>query len=408
MEASTEKERHSSWLENFYDLIVAIVVLQLSNNIGRDVSLNGFIDFVILFIPVWWSWMGVTFYNTRFDTDDLGHRLLTLLQMAAAAFMAISVSDGLGKNSMVFAISYAGIRALLVIEYVRAGLSMPAARPLTKRYSIGFSIAAGLWFVSAFVPSPVRFLLWGAGLIIDIATPMIFTRQLSAKFAPHTYHLPERFGTFTIIVLGIAILGFVDGIAEHNWSVLSISDAALGLAIAFSLWWIYFDVIDGSVIRALRRDRRIGIYTIWLYIHFPLVVGFTAFGVSLEHIVLSNQQSVLSLPEALLMYGSISLCLFSLAILQIVSLKGKKIEHQHKENDNPNKNISRKEDNKPQSSTQKPTATYSIAASVFVISFSMLGQNLLPIFTMIVMAIASASQVALDVKYHPHHRRFKI
>jgi low temperature requirement protein LtrA len=63
--------------------------------------LSWFLGFVALFIPVWWSWIGVTFYNSRFET---GHRLLTLLQMAAAAFMAVNVPhsrihDRLGMSS---------------------------------------------------------------------------------------------------------------------------------------------------------------------------------------------------------------------------------------------------------------------------------------------------------------------
>src|SRR5215469_17088846 len=134
-----EKERHASWLENFYDSIVAIVVFQLSTNLNHDVSIAGFLGFVALFIPVWCSWIGVTFYNSRFETDDLGHRLLTLLQMAVAAFMAVCVSDGLGKYSSEFALSYAATRVILVIEYLRTGRNIPATRPLVKRYSIGFS-----------------------------------------------------------------------------------------------------------------------------------------------------------------------------------------------------------------------------------------------------------------------------
>jgi low temperature requirement protein LtrA len=154
-----EKERHASWLENFYDLIVAIVVFQLSSILNHNVSVSGFLAFIALFIPVFWSWIGVTFYNSRFETDDLGHRLLTLLQMAAAAFMAVCVSDGLGKYSSGFALSYAATRAVLVIEYLRTGRSLPATRPLVKRYSIGFSVAAVLWFISALVPPPFRFVL---------------------------------------------------------------------------------------------------------------------------------------------------------------------------------------------------------------------------------------------------------
>jgi low temperature requirement protein LtrA len=37
-----EKERHTSWLENCYDLIVAIVVFQLSSILNHDVSISGF------------------------------------------------------------------------------------------------------------------------------------------------------------------------------------------------------------------------------------------------------------------------------------------------------------------------------------------------------------------------------
>ena len=52
--------------------------------------------------------------------------------------------------------------------------------------------------------------------------------------------------------------------------------AAQGLGIAFSLWWIYFDTRYGSEIEVLRSERRVGIYFSWLYIHFPLLAGFTA------------------------------------------------------------------------------------------------------------------------------------
>jgi low temperature requirement protein LtrA len=371
-----EKERHASWLENFYDLIVAIVVFQLSTNLNHDVSIAGFLGFVALFIPVWWSWIGVTFYNSRFETDDLGHRLLTLLQMAAAAFMAVNVPDGLGKNSAGFALSYAAIRTILVIEYLRTGRHVPSTRPLVTRYSIGFSISAGLWFVSAFVPPPFRFLFWILGLIIDISTPTLFTLHMSVRFAPNIHHLPERFGSFTIIVLGISILGVVDGISSHKWTVESIADAALGLGIAFSLWWIYFDMVDGSEINALKSERRVGVYLSWLYIHFPLLIGFTALGVSIEHVVLSNQNIALPFAEKWLLCISVSMCLFALGVMHITS-----------EKTNPVRN---------NSSKTSPMALYGIIAGTVVIMIAIPDWELLPVFLMSAMAIACAGQVVLD------------
>jgi low temperature requirement protein LtrA len=386
------KEHHVTWLENFYDLIVAIIVYQLSRDLNQDVSVFGFLSFVALFIPVVWSWVGVTFYSTRFETDDLAHRLLMLLQITAAVFMAVSVPDGLGKNSSWFALSYAIMRTILVVEYLRTRRFVPAARQLTTRYSIGFSIAAGIWFASIFVPPPIRLIFWILGLGVDMGAPLLFARQLSVQFAPHVHHLPERFGSFTIIVLGISILGVVNGIAPHNWTMPSIVSAGLGLGIAFSLWWIYFDTIDGSEIRALHENKQIGIYVTWLYIHFPLIIGFTAFGVSIENIVLSNQAQALPSSEKWLLCVSTFLCLLTLGVIQMTSAM----------TTNP---ISSSANFRK--TTTYVAAIYSIVAAIAVLVLGAVlkdGILILPAFLMGIMAIACTGQVILDLKRHPHHR----
>jgi low temperature requirement protein LtrA len=391
------KEHHVTWLENFYDLIVAIIVFQLSRDLNQDVSVYGFLSFVTLFIPVVWSWVGVTFYSTRFETDDLAHRLLMLLQIAAAAFMAVSVPDGLGKNSSWFALSYTIMRTILVIEYLRTRRHVPAARQLTTRYSIGFSIAAGIWFASIFVPLPIRFIMWIIGLAADIGTPLLFARQLSVQFAPHVHHLPERFGSFTIIVLGISILGVVNGIAAHNWTASSIISAGLGLGIAFSLWWIYFDTVDGSEIRALRENKQIGIYITWLYIHFPLIIGFTAFGVGIEHVVLSNQALALPSSEKWLLCISTFFCLLTLGVIQMTSAMT---------TTNPISSSSSSSASSKKSITYI-AAIYSIVAAIAVLVIGTIlkdGILTLPAVLIGIMAIACTGQVILDVKRHPHHR----
>jgi low temperature requirement protein LtrA len=85
----------------------------------------------------------ITFFATRFGTDDLAHRILTLLQMMGAAAMAVNVTHGLGETG--FAL-YAAIRSLLVIEYIHIGRRIPLTQPLTEKYSIGFAL---------FVPPPL-------------------------------------------------------------------------------------------------------------------------------------------------------------------------------------------------------------------------------------------------------------
>ncbi|HKH86458.1 MAG TPA: low temperature requirement protein A [Nitrososphaera sp.] len=388
------KERHFTWLDAFYDLIVAIIVFELSRELSEDVSVFGFLSFVALFVPAVWSWVGVTFYSTRFATDDLAHRLLMLLQIAATAFMAVSVHDGLGENSRWFALSYAIMRVILVVEYVRTRRHVPDARELTTRYSIGLSIAAGIWFVSVFVPLPFRLLLWVLGMGIDIGTPLLFPRRLSVQFAPNVHHLPERLGFLTIIVLGISILGVVNGIAAHNWNVPSIVCAALGLAVAFSMWWVYFDTVDGSEIRALREDKQTGIYLTWLYIHFPLIIGFTALGVSIEHIVLSDQSLPLPSSDRWLLCISAFLCLLTLGVIQMTSAMT-------------TKSVSPSSSTNSKKARTYAAAIYSIIAAIAVLVIGAIlrdGILILPAFLLGIIAIACTGEVILDVRRHPHHR----
>jgi hypothetical protein len=58
----------------------------------------------------------------------------------------------------------------------------------------------------------------------------------------------------------------------------------------------------------LRESKQIGVYVAWLYIHFPLIIGFTAFGVSVELVVLSNQALALPSSEKWLLCASTFLC----------------------------------------------------------------------------------------------------
>jgi hypothetical protein len=77
-DAAEEREMHATWLELFYDLVFVAAISQLAGNLSRDYSLKGLLHFTVLFVPVWWAWIGQTFYLTRFNSDDIGHRLLTM------------------------------------------------------------------------------------------------------------------------------------------------------------------------------------------------------------------------------------------------------------------------------------------------------------------------------------------
>lgn len=364
----SEEERHATWLELFYDLIFVVAVSQVAHSLKEDISFSGLFGFVVLFIPIWWSWIGTTFYANRFDNDDVGHRLLVGVQMLTAAAMAVNIHHGLDESSPGFALAYALGRAVLVIEYVRAGIHIPSARPLTTRYAIGFAIAAFLWLISAFIPIPWRFVLWGIAIVIDFATPLT-ARQFQLGLLPHASHLPERFGLFTIIVLGEAILAVVNGVSEQKWDLLTVISAIFGLITAFSLWWIYFDNLGGTPIETARTQGRIGVVNLWLYTHLPLVIGIAATGVGVEQILLSKQTLPLPDSQRWLICGSIALCLIAISILHRYGvIRYCKIRSQ-----------------------------YRLAGAIILLAIALFGKALLPIVVIALVATISTLQVVQDL-----------
>lgn len=287
-EAIEGEERHATWLELFFDLVLVAAVSQLSASLNRDVSAYGILRFIILSIPIWWAWTGVTFYATRFDTDDVSDRIFYCLQMVGVAALAINVHDGLASTAGGFALAYASMRFLLVCQYLIASYFVPEARALTLRFATGFGLSGLLWLASVWQPAPIRFAFWLVGMVIDFGVPLT-AGQIHARVPPHSAHLSERYGLFILVVLGETVMAAVSAISQQaHWHLYSGFSAVMGLLIAFSLWWLYFDHANQAPTTAMQNSGKIWLYQVWLYSHLLLVIALSLVGVGVQQIVLSN------------------------------------------------------------------------------------------------------------------------
>ena len=50
--------RHATWMELFYDLVFVVAVSALGGRLSDDYSPAGILQFVGLFVPVWWAGVG--------------------------------------------------------------------------------------------------------------------------------------------------------------------------------------------------------------------------------------------------------------------------------------------------------------------------------------------------------------
>ncbi|MGB3788347.1 MAG: low temperature requirement protein A [Phormidesmis sp.] len=306
--------RHATWLELFYDLVFVVAVSQLAHKLSGDVSWRGFLSYAGLFVPLWWTWIGTTFYANRFDSDDSIRRVMMGLQMLAIAALAVNVHHAWTTTSQGFALGYIISRILLIVEYARVLKHIPTVRSLVYPMNTGFGIGVLFWIASLVVPAPWRFVLWAVGLGVDFISPLV-AAEGQKQWPPHAEHLPERFGLFTIIVLGEAIIAVVNGLSEVNWTVGVTATAVLGFVTAFGLWWLYFENSLGKAIEKARNTGNPLILQVWMYGHLPLVIGLAAAGIGVEHVVVSDMTLPLPGNERWLMAGSVALCYLSLSIL---------------------------------------------------------------------------------------------
>jgi low temperature requirement protein LtrA len=282
---SSEESRHATWLELFFDLVFVLAIAELAHFLHDDPTLGGFLGFAFLFVPVWWAWTGFTYYADLFDVDGPAYRVTMLAAMLVSAALAMTIHDALDGGSAGFAVAYVVLRLLLIGLYVWAWRYAVAARALCARHILGFSLGAALWAVSLLVPEPGRYWLWAAGLLVEFATPVVSQFSEIGRGPLQVSHLPERYGLFTIIVLGESVVVTGTAVADADWATESVMVAAFGFAAVGCLWWLYFDQVDEVVVERAYRGgvRALLIGFCWAYGHLAIyaALAMTAVGVEL-------------------------------------------------------------------------------------------------------------------------------
>src|SRR4051812_49711496 len=162
-----EDDRRATWLELFFDLVFVAAVGQLANSLAAEPTAARFFEFLGLFVPVWWAWMGFTFYANRFDTDDLPYRLLMLLAMFGVAVLATTIPSVFRGATEGFVLAYVAVRIVLVTLYARASRHVPEARALARSFLGAFSFALLIWLASLLLATPWTYALWGVALAIE-------------------------------------------------------------------------------------------------------------------------------------------------------------------------------------------------------------------------------------------------
>lgn len=314
-EPEVEAERHATWLELFFDLVFVVAITQLSDKLSDHLTLSGVWQFLALFIPVIWAWGGHTVYATRFDSDDLVHRIITFVIMFAAAIMTVQIPYALGKTANGFAVGFIIARICLLLLYLRV-LVIPRVKQMTLLYLIGFGLGVSCWCISLFIEPPFKFYLWALGICIDFLTPWLGKRRILSKLPVDTRHIPERFGLFTIIVLGECVAAVVLGLTHSNLHWQAMLASIMSFILATLIWLQYYSYMQVANYKCSLNSGQSFIFT-----HFPLVISIVIIGVSVEHTIIAAASSVLLTNELNIIFCcSLIVWLISFYLLESITI----------------------------------------------------------------------------------------
>jgi low temperature requirement protein LtrA len=206
--------------------------------------------------------------------------------MAGVLVLAAGVPNAADHSDYrAITIGYLIMRIGLVGQWLRAAFEDPERRRTALRYATGIAtlqLGWVLWIVLAetgVLSSPGQVAGFAVLAVLELSVPRWAERTTTTNWHPH--HIAERYGLFTIILLGESVLAATRGVQ----GALETGDvdgpfvvvAGSGLILLFALWWLYFLAPAGKGL----TDRRHRSY-LWGYGHYGVFASLAALGAGLE------------------------------------------------------------------------------------------------------------------------------
>ena len=282
-----QTHRAATPLELFFDLTFVVAVAQ-----GAEGLHHGLVEghagdvlpvYPLVFFGIWWAWMNFTWFASAFDTDDAVYRLAILVQLTGVLVLAAGIPRAFEHQDFgVATLGYVIMRLAIVAQWLRAAASHPDGRRCTLRYGLGIAAIQIFWVLRLALPDGPGMLAFVALAAVELAIP--YWAEGAGRTPWHPGHIAERYGLFTLIVLGESVLAATVGVQVALDTTSTFGDLAPvivgGILTVFSMWWLYFDMPAEQVVvraRAVFTGRARGAF-LWGYGHFVVFASAAAAG----------------------------------------------------------------------------------------------------------------------------------
>ena len=298
-------------LELFFDLVFVLALTQCTTLMARTPTWEGILKGLLVLGMLWWSWVGYAWLTSVIDPEEGTVRLAMFASMAALLVAALCVPGAFGNEALLFACAYGVVRGAHIVLFTIASRDDAALRRSVVGLGVTTALGVGLLALAAFTDGALQLGLWGLALVLDAGGPYLFGAD-GWKLVPG--HFAERHGLIVLIALGESIVALGVG-AKTELDAGIVASAVLGVVVAATLWWVYFDVTAIVAERRLSqtkegRERNEMARDSYSYLHFLMVAGIALLAVGLK-ITLEDVGDPLELVPAAALLGGAALYLLA-------------------------------------------------------------------------------------------------
>jgi low temperature requirement protein LtrA len=292
-------------LELFFDLVFVLALTQCTTLMARTPTVEGLAKGLVVLTVLWWAWTGYAWLTSVVDPEEGAVRIVIFGAMAGLLICALCVPTAFGSDALLFACAYALVRGAHIMLFLIASRDDAPLRHSVVGLGVSTAIGVGLLVLAAFAHGPLRGALWGLAVLLDMGGPYLFGAE-GWKLVPG--HFAERHGLIIIIALGESIVALGVG-ARVILDAGVIAAAVLGVVVAATLWWMYFDVVAIVAERRLAlagegRERNEIARDSYSYLHLPMVAGIALLALGLKKILVHVEDPLKAVPTAALLGGA--------------------------------------------------------------------------------------------------------
>jgi low temperature requirement protein LtrA len=319
-------DRTVSFLELFYDLVYVAVIGQAAHHLAEHVTGRGLLEFAVVFGMIWAAWVNASLYLELHGREDGRTRLSVFVQMGILVLLTVFTGDAASEGGRGFALVYAVFLAVMTWLWYSVRRQDRAEHPEflgpAGRYVTGMALAVPVLAGSAFLDDTPRLVVWaGACAAWLVGISLIGRLAVRHDGLPPTESLVERFGLFTIIVLGEVVFGVVGGLSAPERDTLLVATGMIALVVGFGFWWIYFDLVG----RRPPRDDG-GPLVTWMLSHLPITGSITAAGAAMVSLIQHAGDDRTPAATAWLLAGAMAVGLVSLVFTEQTLAEARRLD----------------------------------------------------------------------------------